>query len=203
MENKNCCERPIDKEKPSGLWEGIVYAVAPHSFCILFIVFSVIGSVAGMSLVKNFLLNRNAFFIIFAVSIFFAVLSAILYLKRRCELSLKGARNNWKYLAVLFGTIIAVNFLLFFYVFPATANMGQGKLSEDSLSRMSTVELRVDIPCPGHAPLITSELKKVMGIFFVSYKNPDIFKVYYNKDLVSEKDILSQKIFDNFKATKI
>lgn len=203
MEKKNCCETPIDKRKPSGLWEGIVYAVAPHSFCILFIIFSVIGSVAGMSLVKDFLLNRNAFFIVFAVSMFFAVLSAILYLRRRCDLSFAGVKNNWKYLAILFGTIIAVNFFLFYYIFPATANIGQEKISEERMNSSSVVMLKVDIPCPGHAPLITSELKKVMGISFVSYKSPDIFKVYYDKNFVSEKDILSQKIFDNFKATKI
>ncbi|MFA5086674.1 MAG: hypothetical protein WC468_03775 [Candidatus Paceibacterota bacterium] len=203
MEDRNCCEKPSPRKEASGLWEGIVYAVAPHTFCILFIIFSVIGSVTGMALVKNFLANRNAFLIIFAVSIIFAVLSAFFYLRRKNCASFAGIRRNWKYLGILFGTIILVNFILFFYIFPATANIGSGRVKQSSLNNLSYVQLKVDIPCPGHAPLITSELKKVMGVSFVSYESPDLFNVYYDQSIVSEDKITSIGIFNNFKAEKI
>jgi len=201
METKNnCCESHVKKKDANGLWEGIVYAITPHSFCILFVVFSAIGSAAGMAFAKDFLANRNAFLIIFIISILFAVLSALLYLKRKNSISIEGVKNNWKYLSILFGTIIAVNFFLFFYIFPATANMNSGNASGESLSNLSSLEMKVDIPCPGHAPLITNELRKVLGVSFVSYKNPDLFKVYYDQAVVSEQDIFSLDIFDNFKA---
>lgn len=199
MEKNNCCG-PENKKSPNGLYEGIVYAVAPHTFCILFIVFSLIGSIAGMALIKNFLINRNTFLIIFSVSILFAFISAILYLKRRGCLSLNGIKSNWKYLSILFGTIIVVNFALFFYIFPATANINQGKINNQELNNLSTVQLKVDIPCPGHAPLITNELRKVRGVSFVYYENPDLFKVYYDKSIISDQEITSVDIFKNFKA---
>jgi hypothetical protein len=79
MEAKNdCCE---NKNEGNGIKEGIIYAIAPHTFCILFIVFSLFGSIIGMSFIKGFLMNKNSFLIIFIASIFFAILSAFLYLK--------------------------------------------------------------------------------------------------------------------------
>jgi hypothetical protein len=197
-EKNSCCE-PSTK-KSDGLKEGIVYAIIPHTFCILFIVFSLIGSVAGMVFIKGFLANRNFFLIIFIASLVFAGLSSFLYLKRKNEDSLEGIKNNWKYLSILFGTIIAVNFLFFFYVFPAMANINSGSVDEASLNKMNFVELSIDIPCPGHAPLITDELRKNSGVMFVEYDNPNIFKVYYDPSLVSENEITSLSIFNNFKA---
>jgi hypothetical protein len=196
---KNSCCNPVIKRN-DGIKEGIIYAIIPHTFCILFIIFSLVGSVAGMVFIKGFLANKNFFFILFAISLAFACLSAILYLRRKKEVSFEGVKNNWKYLSILFGTIIVVNFLFFFYIFPSMANINSENVDKASLSQMSFVEIRVDIPCSGHAPLITDEIKKVAGVKFVQYKNPNLFNVYYDQSLASKEKIMSLDIFNNFKA---
>ncbi|MFZ2390405.1 MAG: hypothetical protein WAW15_01115 [Minisyncoccales bacterium] len=193
----NCCE---NKKEGNGLKEGIIYAIAPHTFCILFIVFSLFGSIIGMSFIKGFLMNKNAFLIIFIASIFFAVLSAFLYLKRCNLLSFDGMKRKWKYLSILFGTIIAVNFLFFFYVFPAVANINAPRVSVEEAKELNYLELNVSLPCSGHAPLVIDELKKINGIKSVEYVNPNTFKIYYDFSLVSEQTILLNEIFKEFKA---
>lgn len=196
----NCCE---NKNKDNGLKEGIVYAIIPHTFCILFIVFSLIGSIIGMSFIRGFLMNKNAFLIIFIVSILFAILSAFLYLKRCNLLSLSGIKIKSKYLSVLFGTIIVINSLFFFYVFPALANINAPRVSVEEAKELSYLELNVSLPCSGHAPLIIDELKNINGIKSVEYVNPNTFKIYYDSLLVSEQTILLNNIFKEFKAKTI
>jgi len=196
----NCCE---NRKESSGLKEGIIYAIAPHTFCILFIVFSLFGSIIGMSFIKGFLINKNSFYIIFAASIFFAILSAFLYLKRCNLLSLSGIKRKWKYLSILFGTIIIVNSLFFFYIFPALANVNAPRVSTEEAKQLSYLELNVSLPCSGHAPLVMDELKKINGIRSVEYKDPNIFNIYYDSSLVSEQTITSDKIFTEFKAKTI
>jgi hypothetical protein len=201
QEPKNsCCE---NKKEDSGLKEGIIYAIAPHTFCILFIVFSLFGSIIGMSFIKGFLINKNSFYIIFIASIFFAILSAFLYLKRCGLLSLSGIRRKWKYLSILFGTIIIVNSLFFFYIFPALANVNAPRVSIEEAKQLSYLELNVSLPCSGHAPLVIDELKKINGIRSVEYVEPSTFKIYYDSSLVSEQTITLDKIFTEFKAKTI
>jgi hypothetical protein len=201
QEIKNsCCE---NKKESNGLKEGIIYAIAPHTFCILFIVFSLFGSIIGMSFIKGFLMNKNSFLIIFIASIFFAILSAFLYLKRCNLLSFAGMKKKWKYLSILFGTIIIVNSLFFFYIFPALANMNAPRVTTEEAKGLSYLELNVSIPCSGHAPLIIDELKKINGIKSVEYVDPNTFNIYYDSLLVSEQTILLNDIFKEFKAKTI
>jgi hypothetical protein len=156
-----------------------------------------------MSFIKGFLINKNSFYIIFAASIFFAILSAFLYLKRCNLLSLSGIKRKWKYLSILFGTIIIVNSLFFFYIFPALANVNAPRVSTEEAKQLSYLELNVSLPCSGHAPLVMDELKKINGIRSVEYKDPNIFNIYYDSSLVSEQTITSDKIFTEFKAKTI
>ncbi len=60
-----------------------------------------------------------------------------------------------------------------------------------------------DIPCPGHAPLITSELKKINGVKDVKFSFPNLFEVKYNSLKTSKEEILSLKVFNTYKATVI
>lgn len=196
----NCCE---SKKEGNGLGEGIIYAIAPHTFCILFIVFSLFGSIIGMSFIKGFLMNKNSFLIIFIASILFAIFSALFYLKRCGLLSFAGMKKKWKYLSILFGTIIVVNSLFFLYIFPALANMNAPRVSVEEAKGLSYLELKVSLPCSGHAPLVIDELKKINGIKSVEYKEPSTFKIYYDFSLVSEQTILLNDIFKEFKAKTI
>lgn len=53
---------------------------------------------------------------------------------------------------------------------------GDLKLSEAE----SLVSLQVNIPCPGHAPLITGELQKINGVESIRFRFPNLFDVSYN-----------------------
>lgn len=101
---------------------------------------------------------------------------------------------------VLYLTVIGVNLLLFLVVFPLTANLkssGKTVLGQTSLSSKT---LRVEIPCPGHAPLIVDELKKTEGVIEVKYRLPNLFEVSYSSDETSLEEILNLEIFKTFKA---
>jgi copper chaperone CopZ len=82
-----------------------------------------------------------------------------------------------------------------------------GSLSNTNLSINETVAssseiiLKVDIPCPGHAPLIIDELKKIDGVLNVKYDWPNIFSITFDSKKASKERILSQEVFNSFKAT--
>jgi len=211
-----CCR--ATEPKGQGLLWGLFYGLAPHTFCILFIVFSIMGATVATSLVRQVMLVPYLFQIIVAVSLGFATLSAILYLRRNGLLSWAGARRKWRYLGVMYGTTLAVNVLMFWLVFPAAANLDLPSVSAapPSISMPSErgpsqvdpvnveqVTLRVDIPCPGHAPLIIGELKKAPGVQTVKYESPDLFRVNLDKTVTSADKILAQEVFQSFPASVI
>lgn len=201
-EKNSCCQPKIKKEK--GFINGLIYGLLPHTFCILFIIFSVFGATSVTFFLKGFLLNKNFFYYLIALSFFFATLTAIIYLKKNGVLSFIGVKRSLSYLLILYGTTVGVNLLLFLVIFPATANFSLKKDSIKGVSaNQSAITLQVDIPCSGHAPLISSELKKLNGVEEIKFRLPNFFDVYYNLQLTSEEKILNQSIFKTFKATLI
>ena len=204
-----------------GFLLGVVYGLVPHTFCILFIVLSVVGATAATSVVKRFMYLPYLFQIIVALSVVFATASSVLYLKRNGILSLPGARFKWKYLSVMYGTTIGINLLFFLVVFPILANVdftrgaAQAASISASVQQLSGVPsqapagagpqmsltLRVAIPCPGHAPLIMDELKKVAGITAIKYGYPNSFRVTYDPSQCDQGRILALEVFQQFKAT--
>jgi hypothetical protein len=60
--------------------------------------------------------------------------------------------------------------------------------------------LAVDIPCPGHAPLIIGELKETDGVITARYRGPDLFDVTFDAGRVSVDEILAQSVFQSFAA---
>jgi hypothetical protein len=210
----SCC-RPAPEKKHQGFLMGLLYGLVPHTFCILFIVLSVIGATAATSLVKRVLYVPYFFQLLVVLSVAFATLSAILYLRRNGLLSWRGAGRKWRYLTIMYTTTIAINLLFFRVIFPAVANLDLGDKSlaapvlaqevtaasdSPSLGVTKSVTLEVDIPCSGHAPLIIDELKKVQGISEITYRQPNLFEVSYLPDQVDLEKILAQEVFVSFKA---
>ena len=213
----SCC-LPTPERKGHGFLLGLLYGLVPHTFCILFIVLSIVGATAATSVVKRFLYIPYLFQIILGLSFVFATISAFFYLRRSGLLSGAGVRTKWKYLTVLYGTTIAVNVLLFWVVFPTVANLqaqeasvpapstglaqpiGPSAPSAADTATAKATTLQVSIPCPGHAPLIMGELKQVDGVLGVKYESPNLFQVRYDPARLTVDKILAQEVFKAFPA---
>jgi len=212
-----CCEDEENKQKDKTFWKGLIYGLVPHAGCIAFILFSLFGVTGAVFLFRPLLLNPYFFYILIAVSIVFATVSAIFYLKnkkilcycknekgREISFSLEGIKKEWKYFTTLYGTTILVNLLLFMVIFPLTANLTSASFSPQSYTgKISTLTLQVSIPCPGHAPLISDELRKLSGILNVKFNFPNYFDVSYDPGKVSKQEILSLDVFKTFNANVV
>jgi len=202
MEIKDCCRSNQTGRKDKSFFQGVLYGILPHSFCIAFVAFSVIGATFATSFFKNFLLLPYFFEILVGISFLFATLSAGIYLKRLNRLSVTGIKSKSKYLLVLYGTTMAVNLLFFFVIFPWVANLGLPKNTTPAVlaekNNFSTITLEVQIPCSGHAPLISDELKKLPGIVGIKFQLPNRFIVDYDSSKVNSLQITSAEIFKSF-----
>jgi hypothetical protein len=209
-----CCQ-PVEK-KGKGLFAGLLYGLIPHTFCIAFILLSVIGATAAATLLRSILLVPYLFQMMIGLSLAFATLSAVMYLRRLGYLSLDGARTKWRYLGLLYGTTIAINLLLFLVVFPAVANATPRVQAQDlPTSSQSTaapaalptstkqVSLDVEIPCSGHAPLISGDLLQLKGVLAVHFVLPNRFVVDYDPQQVTLEQIQALEIFKTYKATPV
>ena len=214
----DCCKKNSQNQdlngKKKGIVSGIMYGLMAHIVCIGFIVFSVLGVAMATAFLRPFLMNRYFFHFLVLISFVFATISAMVYLERNNFLSLKGIKTKKKYLFTLYGTTIAINLLLFIVIFPIMTNMstGSGFVSAvtSSFSKNNNIKtgqtesvlgIKVDIPCSGHASLITGELKKVKGVKETFYRFPNSFDVSYDSGQTSKEDILSLDVFNSYKAT--
>ncbi len=200
----DCCDKENKKIKGKGIFSGILYGLIPHTGCIAFIIFSVIGATAATAFFRRFLLIPYFFYILVGISFILATVSAIIYLKRNDILSVPGIKKKWKYLSALYGTTISVNLLFFLVIFPVVANLDLNSFKNaasivDS-QELSSITLEVSIPCSGHAPLITEELKKIKGVKNVEFKLPNIFDVSYDSLETSKEKILALEIFNTYQA---
>jgi len=186
---KSCCTK------------GILYGILPHSFCIAFVVLSAIGAVTTTAILKNIMLTPYFLQILFAFSIIMATFSAIIYLRRCNCLNKQGVRSKWKYLTILYGMTIFINFLMFSYVLPVLANMGSPNAKIESANSVE-LSLRVDIPCAGHAPLIIDELKKCKGIESIKFEPPNIFKITYDSVQTYPEEIMAVEILKTYKTRR-
>jgi len=200
METKqdSCCVSPEKKQK--GILSGIIYGLVPHTFCIAFILFSLIGSVTALAIFKRFLVIPYFFTFLVIASFVMATVSAFIYLKKTDCLCFSGIKRKWKYLSILYSTMIMINLALFVFVFPALANINSNNVFNKEKYNAS-LSMAVQIPCSGHASLIVDELKKNNGIGQVIFKMPNIFDVKYNVAEISPENIISIDIFKTYKAT--
>ena len=151
MTNKTCCQS--NKNNKRGLLSGLLFGLLPHSFCIGFLVFSVVGATVATTFFRQFLLIPNLFPLLIVVSFFLATIAALL-----------SPNKSKRYLLTLYGTTIIVNLLIFKVLFPATANIQLRKISADQNPTNAQVTLKVKIPCSGHSLLIADELRKTAGV---------------------------------------
>jgi len=204
---ENCCEKKETTKKEKGFLKGILYGILPHAFCIAFIIFTILSTTIITSFLKPILLNPYFFYILIGLSFSLATISAVLYLKRNGNLSAAGARRNWKYLSILYGTTISVNLILFMVIFPLAANFKSNSLSSapvvnqiNEKSQTENITLEVQIPCSGHASLIIDELYKIQGVESVKFRLPNLFDVIYDSTNTSENEMLSLEVFNTYKA---
>lgn len=185
------------------LWlSSILAGLVPHTFCILFVLLSILGATTAMAFLKPFLLQKNFFYFLIILSFAFATLSALFYLAKNGILSWPGVKRKWQYLGLMYGLTILTNLALFLLIFPAMANFNRNPGPVLSIAvQTKEVVLQVEIPCSGHASLITNELKKNQGIESVVFALPNTFRLTYNAAVTSEEGILDQEIFQSFKAT--
>jgi len=191
--------------------EGLIYGLVPHIGCIGFIVFSILGVTAATSFFRPLLLDPNFFYMLIALSFVFATASAIIYMRKNEILSIDGILSKKKYLAVLYGTTMGVNLFLFMLIFPIVANMSSGDVSitgaltstfasSAQVTDGDSLTLGVSIPCPGHAPLISGELKTIVGVESVIYRFPNLFDVVYDSEQTSKQEILGLEVFGTYPA---
>lgn len=195
----SCC-KPTKKEK-SGFLSGLIYGIIPHAGCIAFVVFTVLGVTIAAEFLKPLMINSYFFYSMIALSLILATVSAALYLRRLNMLNPQGIKIKWKYLSILYSTTLFISVLMVFVIFPLTANLVQAAPVQEEHA-VNQLSLEVNIPCPGHASLISSELYKLDGVRYVKYRFPDYFDVSYDQT-TSVQQILSLEIFKVYPATLI
>jgi hypothetical protein len=211
--NKNKNIQCHKQKKEKGFLKGVGCGLIPHIGCIGFILFSILGVTAATAIFRPFLLNPYFFHILIAISVIFATISAMLYLKKGEALSFEGVKNNKGYLFTLYGSTVTINLLLFMIIFPIAANISTGSGFTTAILQSfgrgekveltegtSRISLKVDIPCPGHAPLISGEVNRIEGVKNISFRFPDYFDVTYDIKKTSKDDILDLEIFQTYKA---
>lgn len=198
-DRQDCCQ--TNKEKSSkGVWQGIVSGLIPHTFCILFIAFTLFGSVFGATIAKKFLLIPHFFLFLVILSFIFATLSAWLYLRKCNYCSANKLKTKWKYLTMLYGLTLIINIVFIYLIFPAIANTINGPENNQVANQaVDQLTIKVDIPCSGHAPLIIDEVKKSCNIQSINYQLPNVFEIKYDPKITSAENILSLAIFKTYK----
>ncbi len=194
------------KAKPQGFWQGLAYGIIPHIGCIAFIIGSVFGVTLLMQFFKPVLMNRWFFHFLVAFSFLAATVGSALYLRSNGLLSWQGMKRKKGYLATMYGATIGINLALFLLIFPLLANVQVVSASSATglaagSSNLASLTMEVDIPCPGHAPLISNELKGVPGVAEIKYSFPETFQVYYDGESSTKEAMLALEVFDEYPAT--
>ncbi len=201
------------KPAKKGIWEGIMYGLIPHIGCIAFLIGSIFGVTFLMKFFKPLLLSRYFFHALILISLLFATVSSVFYLRKNGFLSWAGIKRKWGYLTTMYGSTIGINLLLFLFIFPMLANVtvsspvtgnaitGAVAGINSQSAGLASIQLKVDIPCPGHAPLITNELKTISGVSGIQFSFPNNFDVSYDPARASKQEILALEVFKTYPAT--
>ncbi|MFH1225263.1 MAG: heavy-metal-associated domain-containing protein [Candidatus Diapherotrites archaeon] len=205
----------------TSLKEGLIYGLTPHIGCIGFIAASVLGVTVAVQLFRPLLMNAWFFYALIALSLVFATVSSALYLRKQGMLSWNGVSRKKGYLATMYGSTMGVNLLLFVFAFPMLANLdtgvfatptgavalaGSGNVAAETAgenAQYSIMKLQVNIPCSGHASLITGDLKTIPGVAGVKFESPNYFDVAFDPKQTSKSEILALEVFKTYAATVV
>ena len=206
---------PAKKAGKTTLKQGLVYGLVPHIGCIGFIAASILGVTVAVEFFKPLLMNPWFFHILVLISIGFATISSAFYLKKNGVLSMAGIKRKKKYLSTMYGATVGINLVLFLAVFPLLANLDTGSFADAPTGVVglagsggqgladSMLRLQVDIPCPGHAPLISGELKTIEGVTGVRFDFPNFFDVAFDSGNASKQEILELEVFETYPANLV
>ncbi|MBU7015856.1 MAG: hypothetical protein HXS43_13620 [Theionarchaea archaeon] len=105
----------------------------------------------------------------------------------------------------MYSSTAGVNILFFMVVFPLLANASiasvQGIGPASDIHALSFVRMSVDIPCPGHAPLISEELRSLPGVATIQFGFPHYFNIGYDSSETSLQEMLSLEVFQVYETT--
>lgn len=186
--NLICCQKERGSKKE--FWGGVCYGLIPHFPCLAFIIFSVLGVTFVASVFRLLMLSRYFFYLLIGLSLLLATIAALIYLRKNQLLNRGGIKKAKKYLLTLYLTTITVNLVFFFIIFPALANFSINKNSNTPAINENLVTLQVDLPCPGHAYLVTEELDKMSGIKNIKFRLPNLFDISFDPTIISKEKIL-------------
>ncbi len=101
--------------------------------------------------------------------------------------------------------VIAIAIIIFsYFALPMLfTNVSAGSTGLQTLpanNPVSTITLQVQIPCQGHEPLISGELKKISGVEGVRFNLPNYFEVTFDSAKTSKEQILALGIFKQYPA---
>lgn len=85
-------------------------------------------------------------------------------------------------------------------IFPYLANLNRNQPALPENIPLSSIVLEVNIPCPGHTFLISTEIKKVNGVKDVKFSLPNLFEISFDPQKTNREKILSLEIFKSFEA---
>ena len=201
-----CAKKPCVCQKPGkgnrNIMQGIAYGLIPHIGCIAFIIGSILGVTILMQFFRPILMDRYIFHYLILISVGFATLSSVLYLRKNKCLSWDGIKRKKGYLSVMYGSTIGINLILFFFIFPLLANVSLtgAVIYDGNPENLETISLSVSISCPGHAPLISNELKTIEGVIDTKFSFPNNFDVKYDNTKTNLQEILSLEVFEEYTA---
>jgi hypothetical protein len=190
----DCCS--TNTEARSGAWRGFLFGLIPHTVCLSFLVFSVLGATGAMVVAKELLMVPHLFVWVFLSSSGFAAVASLLYLRKTKMLSWRGAASKWKYLASVFVATIATNLFFIQILFPAAVNLQRP--TEAMAADLAEVTLVAEIPCTGHAALIIDEVKNDPGVADVLFRSPGVFVIRFDAAATSPEQIRNLEIFQAF-----
>lgn len=187
----DCCKPKQTQGDRKGFLWGVLYGIIPHTFCILFVLLSIVGATSGAVFLKKFIFIPHLFQYLLLLSFFFATLSATFYLKRNGLLSLAGIKRKWKYLTILYSTTMIINPLFVYWILPATANISQPKenptadvqVVSTTLDENSAQIVRMDQTGGGYKPNSFTIKKGVPVKWIITSKSQSCATSIYSEKL--------------------
>ncbi len=177
-----------------GIIKGILISLVPHIGCIFFAVLLLTGVTVGSGFVTKFFSNRFVFPVSILLSFILVAIYSYFYMKKSC------CTNKIRHISLMLVSIVFVNTLLFFVVFPSITNLKS--VNTIVVDNLSELKIQIDIPCSGHSSLIAYELKKA-GVADVRFDDPDIFDLRYDSSKITKEQIEQLDLFKDFKIKNI